>query len=352
MDVHSRSTVWCLLDASGEVVAEGKVETRPKDLTALVRELTAEEELVVGQEVGTMAYLVHDALVATGTKILSFNAAQLRMIASSRKKTDRRDAYWIGRALASGMYPQPVYIPTGEIRELRALLKRRRMVQSDRNRWQYRARACLRASGFTPRLGAHYLRKSMPSYLAEDSALEASRRPMLELCQRQEVALAAELRAVETELREKAREVDAIARLKTIPGVGDLVATTIYAWVGEIERFPDAKSLGAYAGLVPSVWQSAASYATGQITKQGSKALRSALVQSAHVLMNRCRGPEAAPLRAIGARIQTSRKRRKIAAVALARHLLRIAFYILRDGTTYAPERLRGTRPPQDQAAA
>jgi transposase len=308
--------------------------------------------LLVGQEVGTMAYLVHDALVAAGTKILSFNAAQLRMIASSRKKTDRRDAYWIARALASGMYPQPVYIPSGEIRELRALLKRRRVVQSDRNRWQYRARACLRASGFTPRLGGHYLRKSMPDYLTVDSGLEESRREMLGLCQRQEASLAAELKAVEAQLRQKTREIDAIARLGTIPGVGDLVATTIYAWVGEIERFPDAKSLGAYAGLVPSVWQSAASYTTGQITKQGSKALRSALVQSAHVLMNRCRSAQAAPLRAIGARIQTSRKRRKIASVALARHLLRIAFYILRDGTTYSPELLRGTRAPEDQAAA
>jgi len=68
MDVHSRSTVWCLLDASGEIAAEGKVETRPKELAVLVRELSVGQELVVGQEVGTMAYLVHDALVAAGTR--------------------------------------------------------------------------------------------------------------------------------------------------------------------------------------------------------------------------------------------------------------------------------------------
>ena len=64
-----------------------------------------------------MAYLVHDAIAGAGVEILSFNAHQLRMIASSRKKTDRRDAYWIARALQSGMYPHPVYIPAGEIRE-------------------------------------------------------------------------------------------------------------------------------------------------------------------------------------------------------------------------------------------
>jgi transposase len=223
------------------------------------------------------------------------------------------------------------------------------MLQSDRNRWQYRARACLRAWGLTPRAGAHYrCHKAMPGYLAEDSGLEASRCQMLALCQRQEASLAAEVRAVEGQLRGKAREIDAIARLKTIPGVGDLVATTIYAWVGEIARFPDTKSLGAYAGLVPAVWQSAASHTTGQITKQGSKALRSALGQSAHLLMNRGRSAEAAPLRAIGARIQTARKRRKIAAVALARHLLRVAFYILRDGPTYSPELLCGSQAAAD----
>jgi hypothetical protein len=47
------------------------------------------------------------------------------------------------------------------------------------------------------------------------------------------------------------------------------------------------------------------------------------------------------PLQAIGARVHTSRGRRKIATVALARHLLRIAYYILRDGTVYDPKRLR-----------
>ena len=80
-------------------------------------------------------------------EILSFNAHQLRMIASSREKTDRRDAYWIARAFRTGMHPHPVYLPAGEIRELRALLTRRRMIQSDRNRWQYRAWCALRASG-------------------------------------------------------------------------------------------------------------------------------------------------------------------------------------------------------------
>ena len=71
-------------------------------------------------------------------------------------------------------------------------------------------------------------------------------------------ALSLELRQAEAELRERTQAVEAIGRLQTIPGVGALTATTIYAWVGDVRRFPDAKALGAYAGLVPSVRQSGA----------------------------------------------------------------------------------------------
>ncbi|MBI4702614.1 MAG: transposase [Deltaproteobacteria bacterium] len=92
LDVHSSATVWCLLGAQGEVLGQGKVATTAAELGRLVRELGPPEELLVGQEVGSMSYFVYDVLTAAGVKLLSFNAHQLRMIASSRKKTDKRDA--------------------------------------------------------------------------------------------------------------------------------------------------------------------------------------------------------------------------------------------------------------------
>jgi transposase len=162
----------------------------------------------------------------------------------------------------------------------------------------------------------------------------------LALCQRQEATLRAELQQVDTLLRSRPQTVGAIERLMSVPGIGVLVATTIYAWVGDVRRFPHAKALAAYAGLVPTVRQSGGAVHVGGITKQGAPALRTTLVQAANVLLSRCRGTEAVPLQAIGERIRGSRGRRKIAVVALARHLLRIAYYILRDGTTYDARRL------------
>ena len=112
-----------------------------------------------------------------------------------------------------------------------------------------------------------------------------------------------------------------------------------------MRRFPHAKQLAAYAGLVPSVRQSGNTVQLGHITKQGAPVLRATLVQAAHGLLSRCRGREATPLHAIGLRIRGTRGRRTIAVVAVARHLVRIAFYILRDGTTYDAGRLAAMPP-------
>jgi transposase len=109
--------------------------------------------------------------------------------------------------------------------------------------------------------------------------------------------------------------------------------------------------LASYAGLVPSVRQSGSTLQLGRITKAGSPQLRCVLVQAAHVLLFRCRSVEAQPLKAIAERVHTTRRRRKIAVVAAARHILRIAYYVLRDGTTYEPSKLASMSAPAVPAA-
>src|SRR3989442_9808336 len=66
MDVHATSTVWCLLDGTGAVVARGRVATTTAGLAALLRELGGGADLVAGHEVGTMGYFRHDTLTAAG----------------------------------------------------------------------------------------------------------------------------------------------------------------------------------------------------------------------------------------------------------------------------------------------
>lgn len=107
------------------------------------------------------------------------------------------------------------------------------------------------------------------------------------LCERNMELLSEELAHVDAQLRRRTEHIEAIQRLITIPGVGDIVATTLYACIGDVSRFPNAKSLAAYVGLVPSVRQSADTNVLGRITKQGAPQIgRPAFSQG-----NMCRRP-------------------------------------------------------------
>ena len=190
------------------------------------------------------------------------------------------------------------------------------------------------------------------SAISQPDGLDEQLAQSLDLCTRMEKAAALELQRVEEQLWTHSKQSDALQRLKTIPAVGDLVAAMLYAWIGDVARFPNASELASYAGLVPSSWQSANHCHTGRITKQGTPQLRSILVQAGHVLMFRCQSTEAAPLKSIAMRVHTNRARRKIAVVAAARHILRIAYYILRDGTRYDPKLLHSAIKDMQQTAA
>ena len=72
----------------------GEIAATARELTELARRLMSSDELMCGQKVDTLCHFVHDVIATAGAKILSLNAQQhLRIGASSRKKTDKRDAH-------------------------------------------------------------------------------------------------------------------------------------------------------------------------------------------------------------------------------------------------------------------
>ena len=68
--------------------------------------------------------------------------------------------------------------------------------------------------------------------------------------------------------------------LMSIPGIGYYSALLILSEIGEVDRFPNAKRLCSYAGLVPSIYSSGSKTYNGRITKQGSRWLRWILVEA------------------------------------------------------------------------
>lgn len=120
-------------------------------------------------------------------------------------------------------------------------------------------------------------------------------------------------------------------RLQSLPGVGPRVAETLVATLDDPQRFSRARQVGAYAGLTPRQYDSGQTRRSGRISKRGSRPLRHALNQAAWRAVEKD-----AHFRGIFMRVcRGSKKRRKIAIVAVMRRLLIVAWAMLRDGTRY-----------------
>ena len=155
---------------------------------------------------------------------------------SSRVETD-----------AGGNWRDPVYIPTGEVRELRALLSQRDAVVRDRTTWLVRAKMLLLAAGSParPTPGSHCW---LENALAHPDGVDALTADRVEQCQRIHLTLTDELKRVDARIHALAQSNDAIRRMQTVPAVGERVAVTLFAWIGNVRRCSRPRTWGIELG--------------------------------------------------------------------------------------------------------
>jgi transposase len=113
--------------------------------------------------------------------------------------------------------------------------------------------------------------------------------------------------------------------VQTIPGIGPTLGAVLVAEIGEVTRFPTAAQLACWAGLTPKHHESDTHVRRGRITKQGSRLVRWAVVESVQIL------PKTTMVGQIRDRIG-ARPGHNIGVVAAARRQLEYVYYALRDG--------------------
>ena len=124
-------------------------------------------------------------------------------------------------------------------------------------------------------------------------------------------------------MAEIANQSDEVTRLLQLPGFGVVTAVTVWAAIGNIQRFADAQHLVGYGGFGTRVHDSGMTTRTGRITKAGRRDLRVVLIEAAQVAAN-----SHPHWKAELARLQPRLGRNK-AIVAIARKLLVTAWYVL-----------------------
>ncbi|MEP0827873.1 MAG: IS110 family transposase [bacterium] len=327
IDVHKKRCVYHELDTRGNVIRRGRFGNNLAEVSEFGSSLTGQEAIVVEPVLNYLWLL--DQLAGQVGSIYVATPHKVRVIAEAKCKTDRYDSRILAELLRTNFLPES-YIASGAIRELRLLVRRRYWLVQMVVRMKNRIRYLLFLEGVDLKVADVSSEKA----IREIKRLYISdwiRGTILEL-----LGIIGEIspriRELERELEGRSQGIKEIELLRTIPGIGVIWAVTIYAEIGDINRFRSGKAFASYTGLVPIVRSSGESIHLGDITRTGSRALRSALVEATPMVIKR-----SPSLRRLYARVNYRSNWQK-AKVAVARKLAMIIYAMLKNQTPFMAE--------------
>lgn len=330
IDLHMRYSQIRVIDETGTVQRDQRVPTTRE---RLIQAFASHGPMRILLETGTESEWVAQALEAAGHEVIVAdpNFAPMYGALTRTVKTDRRDAVALAEANRRGWY-RATHRASATQRETKQILRSRRLLVQMRTGAVSLLRALLRQDGYRLSGGSC---ETVPVRVARLTLPSTLHETVTPLC-RQIATLTTEIQAVERRLQTRTASDAIVAQLRTVPGIGLIVATTFRAFVDRHERFGHAGPVSAAIGLVPREDSSADRRHRGHLTKAGPRELRSLLIQAAWVCW---RHSPSAALRAWVDRL-AARRGKRIAVVALARRLSRILFAMWRDASTFDARKL------------
>jgi transposase len=161
---------------------------------------------------------------------------------------------------------------------------------------------------------------------------------ILEVLARQYGAIGTEIASIDKNIMVLHRACEASRRLAEIPGIGPLSATALVAEIGDWSTFSSGRGLAAWIGLVPKQHSTGGKDKLGHITKQGNRYLRWLLVVGGMAVIRYAR-KHGSKRRPWLARLM-ERRPTKVAAVALANKMARMAWAIMVRNERYIEPKL------------
>lgn len=321
IDLHRRRSVIVRVTEAGQSLEVVRISNDPDSLARVMARAGESPEVVLEATYGW--YWAVDALQDGGAQVHLAHPLGVKMFEHRRVKNDVRDATDLADLLRMGRLPE-AWIAPPATRELRELVRHRAKLVAWRSSCKCEVHAVLAKLGIQVPM----------SDLFSDRGLELLARVQAP------APYVARIQSLQRLIADVDVEVELFARLargklaadpgyravQTIPGIGPVLAAVFVAEIGDVHRFPSPQHLASWAGLTPKHHESDTHVHRGRITKQGSKLVRWAAIESVKQL-----GPHTGvgPLRE---RVAARRGNRNIGAVAAARRQIEHVYYALRDG--------------------
>jgi transposase len=278
IDLHTRTMYVCILDAKGQVLGHENLRSDPGAFLEAIE--SYREGLVVAVECIFTWYWLADLCAREGIAFVLGHALYMKAIHGGKAKNDRIDAFKIATLLRGGMLPQAYAYPAG-MRATRDLLRRR--LHLVRKRGQLLAHIQMTSHQYNlPPLGKRIAYPANREGVAEhfaDRDVRTSIALDLALLERYDELL----RDLEADLVRRAKQHDpqAFHRLRTIPGVGKVLALTILYEIHDVRRFDRVQEFASYARLVKCAKESAGKKHGSSGAKMGNVHLKWAFSEAA-----------------------------------------------------------------------
>jgi transposase len=321
IDLHCNNSVVTVVDEEDRVVAEKRL---PNELTKIVGLLMPWREELVGVVVESTFnwYWLVDGLQAAGFKVHLANTTAIKKYEGLKHSGDEADARYLAHLLRLGILPTGTILPP-EQRAVRDLARKRMQLVRSRTA-HILAVENITARQYGTRMGSHQV-KRLTVAAVDQMPLSAE----VALAVKANVAvigtLSEQIGVLEKRLQEKVGARAEYGLLTSVPGIGQVLATTILLETGPIDRFATAGNFASYARCVDSVHTSNGKKKGEGNTKNGNKYLAWAFVEAANFARRYC----------AEAKRFYERKKAKtnnvVAIKALAHKLARACFHMLKE---------------------
>jgi transposase len=325
IDLHRRRSVIARRSDKGETLEVTRVDNH--DLVAFERAVLAggpHPEVVLEATYGW--YWAVDWLAELGCNVHLAHPLG-NSWGNRRVKNDLRDSEDLADLLRMGRLAE-AWIAPPAVRELREVVRHRAKLVQMRSNLKCQVHGVLAKEGVSVPMTDLFGKAG--SELLNTCGLGDVYRNRIESLRELIEVFGTEIGHADDDLYRRLRDDKGYQVIQAIPGVGPVLAAVFVAEIGDVTRFSSPAKLASWCGLTPLHRESDTKVHRGAITKQGSRLLRWAAVEAAQ------RQAHGTKLRSDFNRISANHGdtagARKIARVAVARKIVTLVYYGLRDG--------------------